>query len=305
MKQRHTGGKITHLPTKLLLTLTAVITLFFCTEVSANASAKDVHEMAAICMQANRLLKDYALVGMEVQYNDPAKNLKENLELMENELKDLEGQKVNEKLAAEITEIEKSWHAIKPEFEKKPEKTKMHDLRVMVEKFTVRCEEVAEDISKDTGIEGEHNVVLVAALGMESQRLAALYLMKAWGVTNSDYETEVKEVVEQTEKIYKELLETDDKLVSEEIKEELKKVEKDFIAFSVMARSDSGRFMPSAAEKMATKIFNTLRDILKKEQKLVEGTVSGHFTPIADEETAGEIFRVLTGIVHTEGGTKS
>ncbi|MDU9048807.1 MAG: hypothetical protein Q3M30_08135 [Candidatus Electrothrix sp. Rat3] len=261
--------------------------------------------MADICMQANRLLKDYALVGMEVEYNDPAQNLKENLELMEKELKDLEGHKQNEKIAAEIIEIEKSWHAIKPEFEKAPEKTKMHDLRMMVEKFTVRCEEIAEDISKDTGIKGEHDVVLIAELGMESQRLAALYLMKAWGVTDSDYETEVKEVVDQTEKIYKELLGADEKFVSKEIKEELERVEKDFIAFSVMATSTTGRFMPAAAEKMATKIFNALRDILKKEQKLVEGTVSGYFTPIADEKTAGEIFRVITGIVHVEGEIKS
>jgi hypothetical protein len=301
MKQKYISKKHIYLPSRYILTLTLVTALFFCTEVSANASAENVHEMAAICMQANRLLKDYALVGMEVQYNDPANNLKENLELMEKELKDLEGQKVNEKLAAEITEIEKSWHAIKPEFEKTPEKTKMHDLRVMVEKFTVRCEEIAEDISTDTGIKGEHDVVLVAELGMESQRLAALYLMKAWGVTDSDYETEIKEVVEQTEKIYKALLEADEKLVSKEIKEQLQKVEKDFIAFSVMAKSDSGRFMPSAAEKMATKIFNALRSILNMEQKLVEGTVSGYFTPIADEKTAGEIFRVLTGIVPVKG----
>ncbi|WLE98645.1 MAG: hypothetical protein QTN59_07350 [Candidatus Electrothrix communis] len=305
MQRKQTCKKRFSLAARYLLTLTAFTTLFFCTEVSANASAKDVHEMADICMQANRILKDYALVGMGVEYHDPAKDLKENLELIEKEIKDLEGHKQNEKIAAEIHEIEQSWHAIKPEFEKTPEKSKMHDLRVMVEKFTTRCEQVAEDIAKDTGIKGEHNVVLVAELGMESQRLAALYLIKAWGVDDPDYEEEVKEVVDQTEKIYKELLEADEKLVSKEIKELLQKVEKDFIAFSVMATSETGRFMPSAAEKMASKIFKALRDILKKEQKLVEGTVSGYFTPIADEKTAGEIFRAITGIVCVEGEIKS
>ncbi|WP_446008334.1 hypothetical protein [Candidatus Electrothrix sp.] len=305
MQQKHIGKKIIHVPNRVLLVLTAITTLFFCTEVSANASAKDVHEMADICMQANRILKDYALVGMGVSYHDPAKDLKENLELIENEIKDLEGHKQNEKIAAEIEEIKKSWHAIKPEFEKTPDKSKMSDLRKMVEKFTVRCEEVAEDIAQDTGIEGEHDVVLVAELGMESQRLAALYLMKAWGIADSDYETELQQIVDQTEKIYKELFEADEKLVSQEIKERLKKVEKEFIAFSVMAKSDSGRFMPSAAEKMASKIFEELREILEMEQKLVEGTVSGYFTPIADEKTAGEIFRAITGIVHTKGGIKS
>ncbi|MCI5221577.1 MAG: hypothetical protein D3924_02555, partial [Candidatus Electrothrix sp. AR4] len=167
-------------------------------------------------------------------------------------------------------------------------------------KFTDRCEEVAEDLAKDTGIKGEHDVVLVAELGMESQRLAALYLMKAWGVVDPDYDEEVKQIVDQTEKIYKELLEADEKLVSKEIKESLKRVEKDFIAFSVMATSKSGRFMPSAAEKMATKIFKELKTILDMEEKLVEGSVSGYFMPIADEKTAGEIFKVITEIAHPE-----
>ena len=305
MKRKQISRKIIYLPARYMLILIAVTGLFFCTEVSANASAKDVHEMADICMQANRILKDYALVGMGVDYNNPAKDLKENLELIEKEIKDLEGHKQSEKIAAEIHEIEKSWHTIKPEFEKKPDKAKMLDLHEMVEKFTIRCEKIADDIAKDTGIKGEHNVVLVAELGTESQRLAAIYLMKAWGVTTPNYVKEVQEVVDHTEKTYKELLGADEKFVSKEIKEELKKVEKDFIAFSIMATSETGRFMPSAAEKMATKIFKALRSILTMEQKLVEGTVSGYFTPIADEKTAGEIFRAITKIVAVAGEIRS
>jgi hypothetical protein len=305
MKQKHIGKKIIHLPARYLLIFTAVMALFFCTEVSANASAKDVHEMADICMQANRILKDYALVGMEVDYHDPAKDLKENLELIEKEFKDLEGHKLNEKLSAEIAEIKKSWHAIKPAFEKTPDKSKMHDLHEAVEKFTGRCEEVAEDLAKDTGIEGEHYVVLVAKLGMESQRLASEYLTKAWGVEDAQYSEEVKHMMEEIESIFKELKDADDKLVSKEIKDMLKNVEKEFISFGVITSSESGRFVPSAAEKMASKIFKKLQEILHKEEELVEGKVSGYFTPIADEKTAGEIFRAITKIVDVQGEIRS
>jgi alanyl-tRNA synthetase len=273
--------------------------------VSATASAKDVHDMADICMQANRILKDYTLIGMGVEYHNPAKDLKENLEDMEKEINDLKRYKLNDKLSSRIVDIENFWYEIKPEFKKKPDKTKMHDLRTIVEKFTTQCEEVAGVISQDTGIKGEYDVILISELGMESQRLAALYMMKAWGVADAAYEKEVKEIVDQTENAYKELLEADEKLVSGEIKEKLKSIERDFISFSVMATSTSGRFMPSAAEKIATKIFKTLRSILDMEEKLVEGTVSGYFVPVADKEAAGEIFRVLTGMVHAEGGIAS
>ncbi len=301
MNQKHTKKKLFHLPVRYLLTSVAIIMLFLCSEVSANASARDVHEVASLCMQANRILKDYALIGMGVEYHNPKEDLEKNIKMMDEEFKVLKSHKLNEKLSAEIVEIETSWNALKPEFQKNPDKTKMSDLRKMVEKYTDRCEEVAEDLSKDSGIKGEHDVVLVAELGMESQRLAALYMMKAWGVADSDYESELKQVVDQTEKIYKELLEADEKLVSKEIKKQIKSTEKAFIAFSVMAQSTSGRFMPSAAAKMANKIFKKLTEILQMEQKFVEGSISGYFMPIADEKNAGEIFKVISEVEIIKG----
>lgn len=268
---------------KFFYLLTAALTLF-CSEVSANASAQDVHEISDICMYSQRILKDYALVGMGVTYHDPQKDLNENIKTVDKYFTDLKSHKLNDKLTAEIDEVAKTWAEIKPEFEKTPNKAKMSELRKKVEAYTVRCQQVAEDVAKDTGIEGEHDVVLVAELGLESQRMAALYLMKAWGVSDADYETQVKQVVDETEKIYQELLAADEKLVSKEIKDKLKTTENDFIAFSVLAKSKSGRFMPSVAEENASKIFDALREILKMEQKLVEGSVSGYFTPVAEEQ---------------------
>jgi antitoxin component HigA of HigAB toxin-antitoxin module len=274
-----------HQPTskRFFYLLTAAMTLF-CSEVSANASAQDVNELDDICMYSQRILKDYALIGMGVTYHDPKKDIDDNIKTVDKYFKDIESHKLNEKLKAEVVEVEKSWNEIKPEFQNAPDKAKMSELRKKVEAYTVRCEQVAEDLAKDTGIKGEHDVVLVAELGLESQRLAALYLMKAWGVADANYEQEVSQVVDETERIYKELLAADDKLVSKEIKEKLKTTENDFIAFGVMAKSKSGRFMPSAAEENASKIFEALREILAMEKKLVEGNVSGYFIPVAGEK---------------------
>ena len=112
---------------------------------------------------------------------------------------------------------------------------------------------------------------------------------------------EIAQINTDVERIIKELADADDKMVSKEIKDKLKEVEKKFISFGVMASSKSDRFMPSSAEKMASSLFETIQAILKEEQKLVEGKISGYFTPIADEKTAGEIFRAITGIVYVQG----
>ncbi|CAK8719360.1 Type IV pili methyl-accepting chemotaxis transducer N-term [Candidatus Electronema halotolerans] len=280
---------------KIFYLLIAATTMF-CSEVSANASAEDVHELADICMYSQRILKDYALVGMGVTYHDPQKDLKENIGTVDKYFKDIEKHKLDEKLLAEVLEVENAWKIIRPEFEQKPDKKKMSELRKKVEQYTVRCEQVADDLAKDTGIKGEHNVVLVAELGLESQRLAALYLMKAWGVADASYEQEANQTVDETERLYQELMTASDDLVSKEIKEKLKATENDFVAFGVMAKSTSGRFMPTQAEKSASNIFTTLREILTMEQKLVEATAS-YFIPVADEKEARAILDTITAIL--------
>ncbi len=295
-QQQHLFKKLFYLPAKSLLIVTAVAVLFIGSEVSAKASAEDVHEVADLCMYANRALKDYALIGMGVDYHNPKAELEKTLQLTAEHFKDLKSHELNKKLKAEIIELETAWNAMQPEFEKEPAKSKMHDLHVQVEKYTVRCEEIAEDLAKNTAIKGEHYVVLVAALGMESQRMAAEYLTKAWGVTDAGYDEEVKHMVEETEKIFKELLEADEKLVSSEIKEKLKDVEKDFIALGVKLKSTSGRFMPTFAEKSASKIYDKVNDILHMEIKLVEGTVSGYFIPVADEESKSNNLEIIKEI---------
>ena len=81
------------------------------------------------------------------------------------------------------------------------------------------------------------------------------------------------------------------------VADELKSVEKDFIALDLMATSKSGRFMPSSAEKMASKIFKKLNEIIRGEEKLVEGSMSGYFMPIANEKNVEDTFKVISELV--------
>ncbi|MCI5145737.1 MAG: hypothetical protein D3923_09445 [Candidatus Electrothrix sp. AR3] len=300
MRQKYQAKNFFHLPAKYLLIMIAITMLFLCSEVSANASAEDVHDVADLCMYASRSLKDYALIGMGVDYNDPKTELKETLKLADEHFKRLKSHKMNEQLTTEILEMETSWSTLKPAFKETPDKAKMQDLHHQVELYTNHCEEVVEDLSKDTGIKGEHYVVLVAQLGMESQRMACEYLTKAWGVEDAEYDKQVKHMLEEIEGIFKELIDADVKLVSQEIKDKLKEVENDFTAFGVMLKSTSGRMMPSSAEKSASKIYERVLVILHMEEKLVENSISGYFLPIATEENTNMLFEIISEILQVE-----
>ncbi|MCI5144799.1 MAG: hypothetical protein D3923_04560 [Candidatus Electrothrix sp. AR3] len=301
MNRKYTPKKMCY---KGLLTVSAIMTLFFCSEVSANASAKDVHELSEVCMNVQRALKDYALIGMGVDYQDPKADLNKSLKSIDDHFKELKNSKLSEKLATKIFELETSWKEIQPQLQKEPfTQTIMHELHEEIdEEYSDRCEKIVDELATDTGIKGEHYVIQVAQLGMESQRLAAIYLLRAWGIDDPHYDKVVKHVLDGIDNIYKELMAADEKLVSLDIKEKLKATKKEFAVFGVMTKSTTGRFMPVKAAKMASNLFEIMQEILHMEKELVEGSVSGYFLPIATEGNAGGIFEKITQIVYTARG---
>lgn len=258
-----------HRPRLFLAAITAVW-LFPTFSDAATASVQDVHEMADICMYSQRLLKDYALIGMGVDYHDPAGDLADSSKLVDRYLANIESHGLKQELDAEVREIEAAWRRIGPRLLASPTKESMAELQPLVDAFAQRCEEVAGHLADDTGNAAEHDVVLIAELGMEVQRLAALYMMKAWGVPDDRYYEKVEEVLRAYEEILAELMAADDRHVPADIKVRLKTAEQHFLVFEVMAASKSGRFVPTLAEKKASELFEEIQVILKLEEARVE-----------------------------------
>ncbi len=75
-----------HMTTLLCLALLG----FFSHPIAAEASTRDIKEMADVCMYAQRILKDYALIGMGVTYHDPATDLKKNAKVVDSYVADIE-----------------------------------------------------------------------------------------------------------------------------------------------------------------------------------------------------------------------
>ncbi len=255
---------------RLFLAAIAAVWLFPTSSDAATASVQDVHEMADVCMYSQRLLKDYALIGMGVDYHDPAGDLANSSKLVDRYLANIESHGLKQELDAEVREIEAAWRRIGPRLLASPSKESMAELQPLVDTFAQRCEEVASHLADDTGIAAEHDVVLIAELGMEVQRLAALYMMKAWGVPDDRYYEKVEAVFKAYEEIFAELMAADDRHVPADIKVRLKTAEQHFLVFEVMAASKSGRFVPTLAEKKASELFDEIQEILELEEARVE-----------------------------------
>lgn len=242
-----------------------IIPLFVIAE--AHATAQDVHNIIDICTSSERIVKDYALIGMKVTYHNPQKDLEETVKHLDSEMAVLEKEPLPKALHEEEVGLHKEWEKIEENLTHTPEKKSALTLHHYVEAFAAHCEVVAEHLAKDTGNPAEHFVVLIARLNLKVQELAGTYVIKAWGaIGDEEYYREVAQILKDYNKTYEELMGADEKLVSAGVKKRLKVLKKHFKVFEFMAESKSGRFVPLLAAKKANKIHKETNEILKEEE---------------------------------------
>ncbi len=240
-----------------------------------HATAQDVHDIIDICTSSERIMKDYALIGMKITYHDPQKDLDETVKHLDKEMSDLETRKLTITLHKEEEGLHRQWEKIEDNLTHSPNKKSALTLHHYVNTFAQHCEVLAEHLAKDMGNPAEHYVVEIARLNLNVQELAGVYVMKAWGtISDDEYFKEVKGILSEYSKTYNELLAADEKLVSSEVKKRLKVLKKHFMLFEFMAESRSGRFVPLAIAKKANKIHKETKDILREEEGEVENESS-------------------------------
>ncbi len=237
----------------------------------AHATVKDIHEITDICTSAERITKDYALIGMKITYHNPQKNLDESIKHLDAEMRDLENEKEGKKLHEEEVALVREWHKIEENLTHTPAKQSALSLHHHVNTFAKHCEKLSDDLVAIMTNKAEHYVLLIERLNLDVQDLAGSYVMKAWGaIGDEEYYPEAEEILATYNKKYSELMEADATMVSPEVKSKLKVLKKHFMMFEFMAVSHSGRYVPLLIAKKADKIDEETEKILKEEESEVE-----------------------------------
>lgn len=239
---------------------------------AANASALDLQEMTDICMYLERSMKDYVLIGMEIDYDDPKEDLLQSVKQIDFYFQDLESKPLDTALISKIKHLHERWDLVKPQLLSAPSKEATYELYESVRQITEECKDVSEAVAQDTHNPAEHDVVLIATLGMDSQQLGALYMMLAWGVEDDHYQEEVGEIVTRFQDTEAELLSEPDELVPFEVKTRIKDLDGHFNVIAVLASRAgiTGRFSPTQYARSVSNVFGEIRSILNLEKQLVE-----------------------------------
>jgi len=222
----------------------------FAIEITNNATVINIAGKQR--MYSQRLIKDYAMIGMGNTFGNPKEDLKTTINSFSDGLNSLNSYVKDEKIKKKIKETNDFWEGLKKELSQNPNKEKALKLREDTDKLFKLSNEITNMLSKNKN----KNIINISGKQrMLSQKMASLYMFKVWNIEgDTKFENSLKETMKEF-KSNQEILENFEKN-TDEINKNLKNVKRNFKFFEMMSKSNS-KFTPSL-------IYKKSNDILKK-----------------------------------------
>lgn len=243
---------------------------------SSHPYARSLVDIDDLCVITNQMERDYAIEGMGIAQKASATRLQHAEQRFDKEFSDVEKAKLAPAIHAEVKGLEKGWQTISAILKQAPRKEAIRKLDTAVRDFSSHCEKVAADIQQKTDLSGSEDALLLSRYNVDTQRLAAMYMMRAWGVDDAHYKDEATTLLDKSGKVIRQL--THSKQLSTASMQRLHHIQSQFKLFEFMAVRPTKRYVPALMNTKADTIVREINEVLDKELAVlgIAGTHNPH-----------------------------
>ncbi len=238
---------------KIVLLSSLLSSFGFAVEIKNLSVAVDVAGKQRMFTQ--RMLKDYAMVGLENNFGNPKEDLKKIMTDFENHLNALIEFNKDKATEESLHKVKVMWGPIKDALNEAPSKEKARKMQEDLEALLKQSNEAVGLFAKQTGKTSGEIINISGRQRMLSQRMASLYMLKVWGIDDPEFKTKMTKAME----LYKISLEKlkKSKMTTPEIMTLLNRSGKAFRFFEVMNKS-STKFIPSLIYKKSNEMLKDM-----------------------------------------------
>ncbi len=226
-------------------------------------AADDLNDIINIAgkqrMLTQRMLRDYALVGMRVEFRDPQVDLHESIVSFNNNLLILRTLNISDEITAAFDKVNTLWLPIKGRLEAVPSINKASDLHAKTEELLEASHQAVLLLVKHSGKEQGKLVDIAGRQRMLSQRMASLYMLKSWGLDDLDYSAAFNKAVSEFEEAHK-VLESA-KMNTEDINTKLAAASKSFYWFKFSALKETDTPITALIQRASDKLLDQMDEI--------------------------------------------
>ncbi len=210
-------------------------------------------------MFTQRMLKDYAMIGLNNRFGNPTADLKKIMGAFENHMESLYqfNKNLNNDIKTKnsIKEAQILWKPIKKVLSEPANKDLVGKLQNDLEALLKVANDATGLFAKQTGKQSGKIINISGRQRMLSQRMAGLYMLKVWGVNDPQF----KKKMDGAMALFKKSLEIlmNSSLNTPQISSLLRRVKKSFMFFEIMNKTNS-RFIPTLIYKKSNEILKDM-----------------------------------------------